>query len=135
MKLYQILTILVLTTGSAFLFFQNCEGGRFRNEKGQIRDFNREKAELLDFIQSLNMRNLTCSSDHDCFVIPLGEKLCGGPESLLVSSHLNPDTEEIQRLAKQFTEVSRDMNQGVEIVGDCSTVSEVSFVCDQGLCQ
>ncbi len=120
----KFLIALLITTSFSIAFAQSSEQERDRASINA----------LFKSIQLMANTDMTCMSDEDCLMIPVGNRACGGPSTHILASRLNNNFMEIEYLSQASEVKERLYNEKYGIMSSC----EISFpprpLCDQKLC-
>lgn len=87
---------------------------------------NNEVAQLNHFLE--------CDTDADCVAVPFGAKACGGPQTYVVASKLNPHLWLLQRAAQQSVDTQRADNIRQNVISTCSIVPPPVLTCVRHQC-
>lgn len=77
---------------------------------------------------------LECDIDADCVAVPFGAKACGGPQTYVVASKLNPHLWLLQRAAQQSVDTQRAENIRQSAMSTCSIVIPPVLTCVRHQC-
>lgn len=78
----------------------------------------------------------TCTVPADCRTVPIGDRLCGGPEAWLATS--NAQSSEVQALAGRYTALRKEANKKLAaqgVAGTCEVAVEPGVNCVAGYCR
>jgi len=133
----QIATWIVIATG-VVLGFQNCGSTSSfvpanSQESGKVTSD--QIASRYSLIEQLVSQDLSCQSDADCAVVPLGSQACGGPKDYIVASVINAEFEKIQLLATELAQAESEFNASSQVVSTCMMRMPPQARCAQNLCQ
>ena len=116
---------------ACFLF--SLSTGAFAQSTQQERDRSSIRA-LIKGIHLLANSNLSCVSDKDCVLFPLGSKACGGPSSYVVTSVYNSNFEEIELLSEKSREKEYAYNLQYRVYSNCSLLDAPRPSCASKIC-
>jgi hypothetical protein len=82
-------------------------------------------------IQILVNKNQKCRADKDCVAKELGEKSCGGPDSYVHFSTLDPESTKISPLIKQHLKLKKQDLANEITFSDCSFIESPKLECNE----
>ena len=75
-----------------------------------------------------------CSDSSQCRTLPIGEKLCGGPEQWLPYSSATAPVEQLKAWSAELSDAAKRRNASSGMVGNCRYTPDPGAVCVAGRC-
>jgi hypothetical protein len=85
-------------------------------------------------VHALN-KDLSCSTDNDCAVLPFGYKACGGPRSYLIASKKNPQFTKLKAMLVHHSALEKKESDEQGLASTCEVPNEPFGRCMQSKCQ
>lgn len=114
-------------------FLISLSTGAFAQSRQQERDRSSLEA-LVKGIHLLAKSNLSCVSDKDCVLFPIGSRACGGPSSYVMTSVFNSNYEEIEILSEKSREKEYAYNIQYRVYSNCSLLDAPRPSCVSKIC-
>lgn len=75
-----------------------------------------------------------CSDNSQCRTLPIGEKLCGGPEQWLPYASTKATTDQLKAWSAELSAAAKRRNQGSGMAGTCQITPDPGAACVAGRC-
>jgi hypothetical protein len=85
-------------------------------------------------IDALTRADLSCASDDECVVLPVGYKECGGPWRYLVASQHNRKLEQVKRSLQLQLALQKEDSARKGLLSKCDVTPQPFGVCARGQC-
>lgn len=90
---------------------------------------------MMKIVDVLNQSDLSCKTVSDCTALPIGHRACGGPNSFIVASKLNPSLAALTQSIELVTKAERDANSKLGLMSICSVEMPPTVGCNSGVCE
>ena len=118
--------------------FQNCA------KQGAITSANEASSDSVAMRKSLSdlktqilttsARDLTCATDADCAVVPVGAAHCGSPTFNTMTSAAGANYQDVLAMARQYRDLERNYAAANQMVGTCVAPAIPDVACVQNRC-